>query len=278
MKVVVTSSYSGKVSSGEFENINPFFSAGIETDLPDGTSLDDFINTTQKHLQSICYGNFKLVAEKARIEKIKKDMSGFRFRELNGEFLPSVTTIISPDFKAWVDDEQMKIAVSEGNINHARAAHFIKTGEWVDPVHLTGVANDILILKGRFIDSWNFPAFVDKYKPKDMKNGVEIYNTSHKYSGEYDAECLYPLNGEKEAELVPTIIDFKRTPDKHKNFTQMSAYARCEGMENIKQMMIIPCNPDNEQGFSKPIVSQSIDKYFEVFLHKRNEFRKTYGI
>jgi hypothetical protein len=276
MKIKVSSGFSGKIPTGDFQNSSPSFYAEMEFEVGEGIVPGDMINTTQKELQKICYQNFKIVADAAKIEKIKNDLKGFRFyKGANGEY-PSVTKIIDPNFKAWCSDEELKIATSEGNIAHARAAHYIATGEWVDVKRLEGVASDLLTCKGKFLDGWNFPAFMDKYKLERMENGGVLINDEHRYGGTNDGRCLYPLNGEKGAEVVPTVFDFKRTMDKDKNFTQMAAYAKCMG--DIRQMMIIPTDPDNQQGFSKPVLSTAIDKYFEVFLDKRKKFEETYGI
>lgn len=281
MKVKISASYSGKLPVASFSNVNPGFFAEVETDLDETLEYRDlskYVEEVQKDLHGICLKNFQVVAEQAKVEKLKNDLKGFRFYATDSGQYPSVTTILDPDFKAWISDDELKVAIAEGNINHARAARFIATGEWVEPKMLEGVGADLLLCKGRVIDSWDFPAMVEKYKIGMLENGRTLYNHAHKYAGTNDAECLYPLGGEKDGDLVPTIIDFKRTPDKDKNFSQMAAYAKCEGMEHIKQMMVIHTNSDTAQGFSKPILSTAIDKYFDVFLAKRKTFLETYGI
>ena len=276
-KVRVSAGFSGKIPTGSFQNSAPSFHAEIEFDSSmDGPDLLAEIDATQKQLHAMSYQNFKIVADAARVEKVKNDLKGFRFyKGLHGEY-PSVTTIIDPDFTPWCSEEELRIATSEGNINHARAAHFIVTGQWVDPKQLEGIATDLIICKGRMLDGWDFPDFLKKYPLQTMQNGRTLVNDEHRYAGTNDGECLYPLGGEKGAAIVPTVFDFKRTPSKYKNFTQMAAYAKC--MEGIQQMMIIPTTTDNQQGFSKPILSTAIDKYFECFLDKRETFRETYGI
>ncbi len=279
MKIKVSSGFSGKIPTGSYQNSNPSFYAEVEyeTDLK-GEALAKEIDTIQKDLHGISYQNFKITADAAKIEKIKNDLKGFRFYKTpNGEYI-SVTTFLNPDFKPWCSDEELALAIAEGNIAHARAAHFISTGLWVEPKMLEGVAPDLLLLKGRYLDTWNFPEFLKKYPITNAKNGVVVVNDELKYAGTPDGDGMFPLAGEKGGELVPTIFDFKRTPDKEKNFTQMAAYAKCRGMEHIEQMMIIPTNPDNAQGFSKPIISMSIDKYFELVVEKRRQFTETYGV
>lgn len=270
MKIKVSASYSGKLPVAAFSNVNPGFYAEIESDTPEGVSVLDYIRDAQKDLHSVCLRNFQMVADQAKVDKIKSDMKDFRFYKTEWGELPSVTTILDPEFKAWVGEDELRIATSEGNIQHARAAHFIETGKWVEPKELEGVGQDLMICKGRLLDTWNFPAFLEKYPLKDLKNGKQLVNKDNRYAGTNDGECVY-LDAH-------TIFDFKRTPDKEKNFTQMAAYAKCAGMEHIKQMAIIPTNTDTAQGFSKPILSTHIDKFFEIFQSKREKFLKDYGI
>ena len=70
----------------------------------------------------------------------------------------------------------------------------------------------------------------------------------------------------------------KRTPEKAKNFQLIAAYSKLDGMEPVEQMMVVPLNDKTEQGFSKPIIETNVEKYFELFLFKRKEFQKVYGI
>lgn len=275
MKIKVAASFSGKIATAPFSNANPAFWAEVNYDF-DG-SLEDAakeIDRQQKALHAVAYVNFKVVADAAKVEKIKADLKGFRFY---GNY-PSVTTIIDPDYKPFIGEDELRLAVAEGNIAHARAAHYIKTGEWVDAKKLEGVGADLMVLRGKFLEVWDFPAMLRKYPFTSMKNGKQLTNDDYRYAGTNDGEAMYPIGGEKGAELVPTIFDFKRTADKDKNFIQMAAYAKCGGMDHIKQMAIIETNTRTEQGFSKPILSSAIDKYFEVFLEKRRIFEEIYGV
>lgn len=279
MKVKVSAGFSGKIPTGSYQNSAPSFLAEVEydTDLL-GESLILDIDATQKRLHAIAYQNFKAVADSAAVEKIKSDLKGFRFYKTDRGEYPSVTTIIDPDYKPFIGEAELAVAVAEGNIAHAMAAHYIATGQWVDPKTLEGVGPDLLLLKGRFLEVWDFPAMTRKYPMDKMANGRTLWNHAHRYAGTNDGECLYPLGGEKDAEIVPTIFDFKRTADKNKNFTQMAAYAKCEGMEHIRQMMIIETNTKTQQGYSKPILSVAVDRYFEVFQDKRKTFTEVYGV
>lgn len=276
-KIKVSAGFSGAISVGSYENQRPSFFAEVEYDVVDGEDVEEFIRADQKKLHDIAYKNFKMVAEKSKLEKIKADFKNFRFYKVgeDREFV-SVTSILGVNFVAHVDEDAMKVAISKGNISDARAKHYIDTGTWEDPTNLDGVGYDLVVLKehGEVFDEWDFPTFLKKYPLLDLKVGKIFINEEHEYAGTSDAECMYPLDGT--GEPVHTLIDFKRTPQKISHFPQTAAYSKCD--PKFKQMMLISANPDNKQNYSKPIITSQIDKYFEVFLHKRKEFRKFYGI
>lgn len=261
----------------------PSFYVEVQYDTSaEGEALILEIDSLHKKLHAEAYGNFKIVADAAKVEKIKNDLKGFRFYKTPlGEY-PSVTTIIEPEFKSYVTEQQLEMAIAEGNIQDARAKHFIQTGEWLDTwdslKRLEGVASDLLLCSRTITEAWDFPAMLKKYPIKDLKVGRVLISDGHRYAGTNDAECLYPLGGEKDGEPVPTIIDFKRTPDEKKNYIQTAAYAKCPGMEHIRQAMLISVNPDNQQRFSKPLVNVNIPMWFEVFLERRKTFEATYGV
>ena len=274
-KLIVSASFQGVLPTGSYSNMRPMFSASEEFEFDGDNSLvDDVIMTRQQELQSICYQNFEMEANKAKILKIQEDRKDFRFYQLaSGEEVPSVTSILNYDTEFLMDSEELKQYASQGNIIHAQVAEFIKTGTWKNPQDIEGLAPDLFILKkgnlNLSLDGWDFQAFLKKYPMESLKNGETVLSELHRYGGLPDG---YGVSGG-----VPTIFDIKRTPEKVKNFMQMAAYAKAS-KEKISQMMIIPLNDKTEQGFSKPIISTDIDKYFELFLYKRREFKKVYSI
>src|SRR4029079_11366048 len=129
------------------------------------------------------------------------------------------------------------------------------------PKAIEGTGPDIFIVKsgslGLPLDGWDFPAFLKKYPLQDMRVGKAVVNTRHEYGGTPDIEyCVY--------DGVPTLADVKRTPDKVKNFTEVADYAKTSVSEPVQQLMIVPINDKTDQGFSKPIVTAEVDKYFEL--------------
>lgn len=285
MLIKVASSYSGKIATGSYENASPFFSAEIEVGLTDqvvkdGSSPEQVIDTMQKKLQEICYQNFKAAEHKAIIEKIQKERSDFRWYEAKDiGTIPSVTSIIGFDSDFGIPPGELQQYASQSQICHAQVTHYILTGEWVDPEKLGEIWADLFILKkGNLMleaGGWDFPGFLQKYPITEMRNGVALINKEKKYGGTPDFYGMPNFNG---AKRVKSICDVKRTVDKVKAFMQMAAYAKCPGNEDIEQMIIVPLNNKTEQGFSKPVVSCEIDKYNEMFLRKRADFEKVYGV
>lgn len=274
-KIKITASFQGVLPVASYANVRPAFGAEEEFEIETETTkdVDEIIETRHKELQSICSRSFEQEAVKAKVQKITADRKDFRFYKLpSGEEVPSVTSIINYDSEFLVDSEELKQYASQGNLIHAQVAEFIKTGEWKNPKDIEGTTADLFIIKkgslGLSLDGWDFPSFLKKYQITKMENGVPVLNEEHKYGGLPDLIGIY--EGKK------TLCDVKRTPDKVKNFIQMSAYAKC--LSGIEQLMIIPLNDRTEQGFSKPMLTSDIEKYFELFLYKRREFKKVYDL
>ena len=275
-KLRIEASFSGVLPTGSYANMRPGFSASMEFEQEFATDAEVslVIETAQQELQGICYTSFEREANKAKIMKIQEDRKDFRFYQLpSGEDVPSVTSILNYDTEFLMDSEELKQYASQGNIIHAQVADFIKTGTWHKPQEIEGTTPDLFILKkgnlSLSLDGWDFQAFLKKYPMESLKNGDTVINEKERYGGLPDG---YGVVGG-----FNTIFDIKRTPEKTKNFMQMAAYAKAS-KEKVEQMMIIPLNDKTDQGFSKPILSNDIDKYFELFLYKRREFKKVYSI
>jgi hypothetical protein len=74
---------------------------------------------------------------------------------------------------------------------------------------------------------------------------------------------------------LETVFDYKRNVDKDKAFMQMSVAAKHKG---LKRMVAIPVNGEPERGWSKPVINNDVDGYFEMLMDKRKKFRKRYGV
>jgi len=278
--ITIAASFSGKISVGQYENSQPFFSASevSEMDFDTPEKADQYIKERQDQLQAICSGNFEAEALKAKINKIKADRKDFRwYAGLEGDY-PSVTSILGYDSTFFASDEELREYAAQWNIIHAQVAEYIKTGEWKDANKVDGLGADLFIIKtgklGLSLDGWDFLGLCKKFKVTNLTNGTPVVSEKHKYGGLPDIPtCL--VDG------VKTLADIKRTVDKTKNLIQMSAYemARREmGQEPNEQIAIFPLNDKTERGFSTPVATKEIEKYFDMFLYKRREFAKVYSI
>lgn len=279
-KLKISASFTGVLPTASYENVRPGFAAEEEFEFDgDNALVDDVIKTRQSELQAICYQSFEAEAEKARIIKIQRDLKNFRFYENeNGEKLPSVTSILSYDKDFYCSDDDLKQLAAQGTLIDAEFKNYVLTGVYTSSDKLPNCAAERFIIKrGKkqlALEGWNIQGFLEKYPLKNISVGVPVFNSDWKYGGTPDILCEY--------EGIKTIADIKRTASETDNFMQMAAYCKCKGLESIKQMMIIPIKPEadggNKQGFSKAVLSENIDKYFELFIFKRKEFTKLYGI
>lgn len=273
-KVKVSSGFQGVIPTGSFQNSRPSFNAEVEFEV-EGTSeeLKLAVEVMQEDLYQICRDKFDSVAEQERILKVKNDRKDFRFYTKDGQEYPSVTSILNYDTDFLIPEDELKQYASQGNIIHAQVAEYIRVGEWKLPKEIEGTTADLFILKSGSLqlslDGWDFLAFLKKYPMENLTNGESVFNDKERYAGLPDGYGTHVG--------VYSIFDIKRTPEKTKNFMQMAAYAKASG-KDVKQMIIIPLNDKTEQGFSKPIISTDIEKYYELFLYKRKEFRKVYGV
>jgi len=274
-------SFSGKISTGSYENTNPGFYAEEVFELEgDNNVADSVIQSRQSDLHQICYRQFSELEQRLIAERIQKERKEFRFYLTeSGEQYPSVTSFLNYDADFFMPEPELQQYASCGNITHARVEEFIKSGKWVDPKEIGDMWTDIVIVKGGNlqlnIDCGDFPSFLKKYPISNMRNGSRGFNHEHRYAGTDDFQGIPEF---KDCEKVDTLFDVKRTPEKVKNFMQLASYAKRKGWENIKQLCIIPLNDKTDQGYSKPIVTTEIDNYFKMAMDKRQAFKKRYGI
>lgn len=273
-KVKVSSGFQGVIPTGSFQNSRPSFNAEVEFEIDgDQDQVLFAVEAMQEELYKVCREKFNTVAEQERIEKVKSDRKDFRFYEKDGVEYPSVTSILNYDSDFLIDENELKQYASQGSIIHAQVAEYIKTGVWKNPKEIEGLIPDLFIVKSGSLqlslDGWDFLSFLKKYPMDKLKNGEMVINETERYAGLPDGYGVF--NG------LNSIFDIKRTPEKTKNFIQMAGYAKAS-KEKVEQMIIIPLNDKTEQGFSKPIISNEIDKYYELFLYKRKQFKKVYGV
>jgi len=205
---------------------------------------------------------------------------------------PSVTSVLSAIYPIAFPEYKLRQYAARGSIVDAQNKYFLRTGRWeTNLMKIPQTEEEMLrmckdlqtVSEGSLHLSWedcNFLAFLDKYG-KDFKpwkgefKEETCFNEQFRYHGHIDWPCLYRDE--------PAIADFKACMNypehKVRKFKkQMSAYAKCDGNEEVKQVVIVPLNPGNKCGFSKPIVERDVDTYFKYFIKDRKIFYQVYGL
>ena len=285
-KIKIEASFSGVLPTGSYANMRPGFAASMEfeADFQTDGEVSMAIECAQAELQGICYESFEREAEKAKIAKVKNDLKNFRFykdHETDQEY-PSVTSICNYDKDFHVSDYDLLIYAAQGNLIDAEFRNYAKTGVFKPSSELLECTADRFILKSRklstgkylALDGWDIPAFAEKFAITEMKScDTPVINKKYRYAGTPDILCL--MDGKK------TMLSIKRTYVETENFVQDSAYCKCDGVD-VEQIAVAEFKPEadggNKQGFSKPRITTEIDKYFEIFLRRRSEVLKIYGV
>lgn len=280
--IKINASVSGVLPTAPYANLKPGFliEETFEGEEDIRSASVGTIRQRTKQLYDIAYGLLKEVENNAVIERIERERADLRFvaSPTTGKMLPSVTSIINYDADFFVSAEELRQYASQSQIVHAKVAHYIKTGKWVEAKDLSDIWGDIVIVtKGSLklpLETGDFPAFLKKYQIEDKECGFRLFDDENEYCGEFDFKAV-PFF--KEAKKITTIFDVKRTPSKVKDGIQLSAYCK---LMKIDQGIVIPLNDKTQAGYSKPIIydEKSLEGYFRMFLQKRKEFKKRYNI
>lgn len=283
--IKISGSFEGVVATGPYQNQRPGFLAEetFEVEVAEGENIDELIFSRQKELQERSYQNFKDAEQKAIVERIERERKDFRWYKLSsGETVPSVTSVINFDADFFEAPHLLREYAAQGSIFHALVSNYFQTGKWAEAKDLPECWVDLVIVsKGELklpVEGFNFPGFLEKYPVKAQSWDKVVLNEKDRYGGTLD---FFGMTEREDGKDVLTICDIKRTPDKFRGFMQTAAYAKALEVEGFKvqRMWLIVANPDKTaQGFSKPVVSDEIDKYYALFLAKRADFRRRYGI
>ncbi len=288
MKLKISAGFSGVISTGSYENMRPSFFTEQEFEI-DEADLDpagilNLIRAKQKLLFDINEQNFEQVNIEATVKRINKERAEFRFYyDETGAPMPSVTSFLNVDKDWFVDAAHLRIIACEGQLRHALLAEWVTTKKMPDSAKdIKGVFTDYVVCKkaGINVDGHGILGFFEKYKFKNLEVGKPTINKERRYGGTPDVWGTpedNPVN--RKDGLLPefSCLDAKRTADLHENMQQMSCYVKADG-RGAKQMITLPISDRTKQGFSKPLVSQSVDKYFEIAMQKRDGFKKRYGV
>lgn len=272
-EVEIVASFSGTISSGQFENEKPLFSLKeVWTDVADW----EFVSHRQNVLEQMCYEKFAAVERRSMVEKIKQARQDLRFYPIGNEFFPSVTSVIGWDEDFYMDALELAQYAARGTILHKMVEVYLKTGKWPKPSDLPEIYPEMIILKkGNLqlsVDDVDFPGFFKKYPFEVIHQETTVYNKEMRYAGRQD------IKGKLDGKV--TIFDIKTgsSIDKKKCFKQTTAYAHCSGNEDVEQMCIIHLNNKVQQGFSAPVIETDTNKYWHLFLKDRENFKTRFGV
>lgn len=265
----ITVSLSGVIPVAAYENLRPGFS--ITAEPIDGEEPEKIIASLQQYLHAV----FENESNRGKADLIDKQYSNIRFYEKGGKKYPSVTSILNWDKEWRVTDDELRQYASRGNIIEALVEEFLKTGEWIDPLGIPALREDVSILmSGSLMFTWencSHKAFMKAYRDKIQVIQVEafqrtVYNDEALYAGTYDIKGKF--------DNIRSIMDIKTGGF---DMRQLAAYAICE--KDIAQLVILPVGPtDNKCGYKRPVVCDTVQKEFAEFLKARAKFKQRFGV
>lgn len=275
---------------GSFETLIPTVQFGNKTvfihfkESYEGDYTDEQIRILQdEKYKKFCIEPAELQEKEILMDCVQKELKDLRILRCPkcNELHPSVTTV--RDFEDKFEyTETLAVATAEGCIEDIRCRHFVSTGEYLPASKIPQCKPHLQILKGSGSqNNFDFTAFLKAYPITDMKNGEREWDCERGITYEPDllgVTNAWDIGTKKEPSIIqdlPTVFDYKRTPDKVKAFTQMSICAKNNG---LKRMVIIPVKTDNQKGYCDPIIENDVDGYIEILMEKRRKFRRRYGI
>lgn len=280
----ITVSVTGKIPRRNFENFSPYFSI---KEIYKDYITDEHRAKRQQELYKGLQTFFTDIREAVRIEELQEQFKNLRFtlNPATGRRYPHVTDILYWDAEFYINPDELTQYGARGSAIHSMIEQWISTGS---PGGLNSnlwdksVVNkrDVIILKSGSLNLWdtlesiNFLGFMEKHG-KDIVFGdgeFRGFNEEHFYCGQPDRIGTY--------EGIPAIFDFKCRAAKDDDFKQMAMYLKLDDarLKGIGRMVIIPLNSDNKAGFGKPVVSDEPEKYFNLALRDRADYRDKFGI
>lgn len=250
----------------------------IKEFLPAGTS-DSARLTRQKDLYREIHSLFNAERENIHLEELQEQFKNLRFtlNPKTGKKYPHVTDILYWDAEFYVSPDELSQYGARGSAIHVMIDNWIKTKAW--DLNVINKRDLILLKTGSLrlydtLEDINFLGFMEKYGKDILFADGEFrgFNDEHFYCGSPDRIGKYL--GE------PAIFDFKCRKAQEDDFKQMAMYLKLEDprVAGIKRMVVIPLNSNNKSGFGKPVLSDEPEKYFNLALRDRHDYRDKFGI
>lgn len=274
--VDITISVTGKIPRRNFENFSPFFSI---KEIYKEPITDEQRIRRQEVLYKQGEKYFNGIRENIRLEELQEQFKNLRFtlNPQDGRKYPHVTDILYWDAEFYINPDELTQYGARGSAIHAMIDHWIKTKEWDKKIINK---RDVIILKTGTLRFWDtlddidFLGFMDKHG-KDIEYGegeFRGFNKEHFYCGQPDRVGKY--------QGIPAIFDFKSRAILDDDFKQMAMYLKLDDprLSGIGRMVGVPLNSKNKSGFGKPVVNDEPEKYFNLALRDRHDYRDKFGI
>lgn len=275
-EVEIVVSLTGKIPRRQFESYSPFFS--VKELMPKGLS-DEERSKRQAELHSQCEELFNKIRDRVILEEVQSQFKNLRFtlNPKDGRKYPHVTNILYWDAEFYMNPDELTQYGCRGTAIHRMIDNWITTKKWDKSV--IAKKDKIILEKGSLklwqtLDDINFLGFMDEYG-KDIEFGEGEFlgfSSEHFYCGSPDRVGKF--------KGVPCVFDFKCRAAKEDDHKQTFAYSMMDDprLKGISRSVIVPLNSSNESGFGKPVVSDEKEKYFNLFLHDRRDFKEKFGI
>lgn len=274
--VDITVTVTGKIPRRNFENFSPFFQV---KEIYRSHLSDAQRSARHQELYKQIQGYFNDVRTEIRLEELQEQFKNLRFtlNPATGRKYPHVTDILYWDAEFYMNPDELTQYGARGSAVHAMIDHWIASKQWDKTI--INKRDSILLKKGSLnlwdtLDEINFLGFMEKHG-KDIEFGegeFQGFNEEHFYCGRLDRIGKY--------QGVPAIFDWKCTASRDEFFKQLAMYLKMDDprLKGIQRMVIVPLNSDNKSGYGKPVVSDEPDKYFNMALRDRHDFRDKFGI
>lgn len=288
--IEITASFTGKISTGQYEVSQPFFAVKeVLEDVDSDLFSDVVIKARQAQLQDMCVSQFNKAAEILYQQKVEKAYKNIRFYDgKDGLRYPSTTSIINMDSDFFVSQEDLYQYACRGTVIHRLIEIYLTTGKVMSPKDVPEIAFETMtVLTGSLglsLEDINFVGFFADYPIKVIELEKTIINDENRFGGRLDILCQVDSKNPGKWGKVEgiefdkdLIIDIKTsgTLDRTKGFIQQASYCKTLG---VTQAVLAHMNKDTVQGFSKPVFTNKIDSYFSMFMAMRKKFQDRYGV
>lgn len=276
LSIEITVSVTGKIPRRAFENFSPTY---VIKETHPGSLSDGARLARQKALYAEIHRLFNAERDNIRLEELQEQFKNLRFtlNHEDGRKYPHVTDILYWDAEFYMSPDHLSQYGARGSAIHSMIDYWITHKKWEEKAINK---RDLIILKNGSLKLYetlgqiNFLGFMAKFgKDIEFADGeFRSFNKEHFYCGQLDRIGKY--------RGVPTIFDFKCRAGTDDDFKQMAMYLKLDDLrlKGIKNMVTIPLNPNNKVGYGRPIVSDEIEKNFNLALRDRHDFKDKFGI